>query len=204
MAVQIALVDYDPAWPERYEIEAAAIRAALGAVALRVDHVGSTSVPGLAAKPIVDIQVSVPAVADLGAYKPQLERLGYGYEPHPGPDGIDDLPFFPKPVTAPRAFHIHVAEAGSWNEERHLRFRDRLRAHPEEAAEYLAVKRELAGRPWPTGQDYADAKDGIIAAIVERSRAETRERVRALRAAHGHVADQEREPGRRPGKPGEI
>ena len=148
------------------------IRAALGEVALRVDHVGSTSVPGLAAKPIVDIQVSVPAVADLPAYQPQLEALGYGYEAHPGPDGIDDLPFFPKPIAPPRAFHIHVVEAGSWNEQRHLLFRDRLRAHPDDVAEYLAVKRELATRPWSDSQDYADAKDEIIAAIVERARVE--------------------------------
>ena len=175
MAVRITLVEYDHAWPERFDIEAAAIRAALGPLALRVDHVGSTSVPGLAAKPIIDIQVSVPAVADLAAYQPQLETLGYGYEPHPGPDGIDDLPFFPKPVIEPRSFHIHVAETGSWNEQRHLLLRDRLRADPADAAAYLAVKRDLATRSWPTSQDYADAKSEIIATIVGRARAEQQE-----------------------------
>jgi GrpB-like predicted nucleotidyltransferase (UPF0157 family) len=104
----VRVVDADPTWPARFAAEAAQIRAALGPVALRVDHVGSTAVPGLAAKPIIDIQVSVARLQPMDSYRPALERLGYRYTPYPDPDGVVRYPFFGRPPTRPRAFHVHV------------------------------------------------------------------------------------------------
>jgi GrpB-like predicted nucleotidyltransferase (UPF0157 family) len=109
----VRMVDADPTWPARFAAEAARIRAALGPLALRVDHVGSTAVPGLAAKPIIDIQISVAQVQPMHSYRPALEGLGYRHIPYPDPDGVVRYPFFGKPPTRPREFHIHLAQAGS-------------------------------------------------------------------------------------------
>src|SRR5207248_4184131 len=115
---------YDPSWPARFEAEAARLREALGDVAVHIEHVGSTSVPGLAAKPIVDIQVAVAGVEDMGSYRHSLEGLGYEYVPD---RDFPDYPFFGWPArTQPRTFNLHVCEAGTEMEFRHLRFRDRL------------------------------------------------------------------------------
>jgi GrpB-like predicted nucleotidyltransferase (UPF0157 family) len=121
------MVDADPTWPARFAAEAARIRAALGPLALRVDHVGSTAVPGLAAKPIIDIQISVAQVQPMDP-RPALEGLGYRHTPYPDADGVVRYPFFGKPPTRPRAYHLHVAQAGSHHERRHLAVRDFLRA----------------------------------------------------------------------------
>jgi GrpB-like predicted nucleotidyltransferase (UPF0157 family) len=123
----VRMVDADPTWPARFAAEAARIRAALGPLALRVDHVGSTAVPGLAAKPIIDIQISVAQVQPMDP-RPALEGLGYRHTPYPDADGVVRYPFFGKPPTRPRAYHLHVAQAGSHHERRHLAVRDFLRA----------------------------------------------------------------------------
>jgi GrpB-like predicted nucleotidyltransferase (UPF0157 family) len=148
----VRMVDPDPTWPARFAAEAARIRAALGPLALRIDRVGSTAVPGLAAKPIIDIQISVAQVQPMDPYRPALEGLGYRHTPYPDPDGVVRYPFFGKPPTRPRAFHIHVAQAGSQHERRHLAVRDFLRAHPDQAHAYERVKRAAATRHPVTGQ----------------------------------------------------
>lgn len=137
----IRIVSYDAGWPREFEREAAAIQSALDGVVLRVDHVGSTAVPGLDSKPIIDIQVAVEDVGDLDAFVPALERLGYLFAPDPD---SPDLHFFGKPAERPRLFHVHVCAAGSEEEARHLAVRDFLRAHGKEAAGYGDRKRELA------------------------------------------------------------
>jgi GrpB-like predicted nucleotidyltransferase (UPF0157 family) len=167
--VTISIVEYDATWPDRYEAEATLLRDALGPCALRIDHVGSTSVPGLAAKPIVDIQVSVASLTPIARYLEPLEQAGYTYFEYLNEVGIDDYPFFAKPSAPPRSFHIHVAEAGTFNERRHLAFRDWLRAHPEDAAAYEHHKRELATREWETGDHYANAKTDFVTTIVSRA-----------------------------------
>jgi GrpB-like predicted nucleotidyltransferase (UPF0157 family) len=165
----VTLVEYDESWPERFEAEAAAVRDALGPIALRVDHVGSTSVPGLAAKPIVDLQVSVAALQPMDAYREPLRAIGYEHYEWLNADGIDDYPYFAKPPEPPRAFHIHVAESGSYHERRHLAFRDWLRTHPEDAAEYERVKRNLARREWDTMDEYANAKTAFIVTVTAKA-----------------------------------
>lgn len=169
MAKRVTIVEYDDAWPGRFATEAAMIRDALGPVAVRVDHVGSTSVPGLGAKPIVDIQVSVTALQPMAPYREPLRSIGYEYFEWLNEDGIDDYPYFAKPPDEPRSFHIHVAEAGSHHERRHLAFRDWLRAHPDDAAAYERKKRELARREWKDVNDYANAKSTFIATITARA-----------------------------------
>jgi GrpB-like predicted nucleotidyltransferase (UPF0157 family) len=162
----IKVVTYQEAWPDEFEREAAAIRSALGGVALRVDHVGSTAVPGLSSKPIIDIQVSVQCVRDLDAFVPALEGLGYLFAPDPG---SPDFHFFGKPVERPRRFHIHVCEAGSEEEGRHLAVRDYLRSHAEEAARYTHLKRELAARRPYDRLAYLAGKEPYVTDLQRRA-----------------------------------
>jgi len=158
----IEVVDYDPDWPAMFEAEAERLRSALGDVAVRIEHVGSTSVPGLAAKPIVDIQVSVPDVSDLDSYRGLLEGLGYEYVYDPD---FLEYPFFGWPRLAqPRSFNLHVCEAGTEWEQRHLRFRDHLRSDPRAREEYAVLKRELALKHGNDIEGYVNDKDAFIRA----------------------------------------
>ena len=158
----ITLAEYDPAWPERFERERERILAALGDAVLRIEHVGSTSVPGLAAKPIVDIDVAVADPEHEAAFVPALERAGYVLRVRePGHRLLR---------TPERDVHVHVWAPGDANMARDLRFRDRVRASAADRAAYEARKRELAGRDWAARQDYADAKGPLIREIAARGR----------------------------------
>jgi GrpB-like predicted nucleotidyltransferase (UPF0157 family) len=139
----IRIVEYDPTWPVRADEEMRRLERALGSVAVRVEHIGSTAVPGLAAKPILDLQVSVASLEPRARYVEPLERLGYLFAPNPD---SPDRHFFGKPPERPRSHHVHVCEAGGEPERRHLAVRDFLRAHDDEAARYAALKREIAER----------------------------------------------------------
>src|SRR5262249_21294499 len=134
----IEIVPYDSSWPIEFARERDRIRAALGTIALRIDHNGSTAVPGLSAKPIIDIQISVAALQPMGAYERPLAALGYVHVPH---DDDAWCPFFHRPAGWPHTHHVHVVVAGGGEERRTLAFRDYLRAHPEAAREYEALKR---------------------------------------------------------------
>lgn len=162
----LRIVPYDPIWPLRFAREAAVLRAALGSVAVAIDHVGSTSVPGLAAKPIVDIQITVRALEPFAAYAEPLERLGYGFVPDPE---FPDLHFFPKPPAPPRDFHIHVMLAGGDHERRHLAVRDYLRAHADVAAEYATVKRRVAEAAAGNVDSYVAGKDAFVKDLERRA-----------------------------------
>jgi GrpB-like predicted nucleotidyltransferase (UPF0157 family) len=142
------------------------IEAALGATAVRLDHVGSTAVPGMAAKPIVDLQASVAEIERTERYVPALEGLGYLFAPD---DNSPDFHFFGKPAERPRTFHLHVCAAGSEHERRHLALRDYLRVHPDEARRYGELKRELiAARPGDR-LAYIEGKLGYVAALERRA-----------------------------------
>ena len=158
---KIVLVPHDPAWARRFSHEHARIVAALGARAIRVDHVGSTAVAGLIAKPIVDIDVSVADVEDEDAYLPDL--LAAGYEVRVRESGHRLV------RTPARDVHVHVCDAGSEWEQRHLAFRDRLRADAADREAYAALKVRLAAHDWPDMNAYADAKGPLIAAILARA-----------------------------------
>jgi 16S rRNA processing protein RimM len=158
----IEVVDYDPEWPAMFEAEAARLRSALGDTAVRIEHVGSTSVPGLAAKPYVDIQMSVPDVYDRDAYFGPLFSLGYEHVPDPA---FVEYPFFGWPsAQATRTFNLHVCQAETEMERRHLRFRDHLRADSTARDEYAALKRELALKHGNDIEGYVADKDAFIKA----------------------------------------
>jgi GrpB-like predicted nucleotidyltransferase (UPF0157 family) len=159
----IVLVAYDPQWPVMYDREASRIRAALASLATRVEHVGSTSVPGLAAKPIIDIVLAVPDSADEAAYVPALEAAGYVLRVRE-PDWHEHRLF-----KGPDAdINLHVFSAGKAEIDRMVRFRDWLRSHDDERDAYLRVKRDLAQRTWRHVQHYADSKTAIVREILAR------------------------------------
>jgi GrpB-like predicted nucleotidyltransferase (UPF0157 family) len=161
----IAFSDYDPAWAARFAAESDRIRAALGDRAVLVEHVGSTSVPGMAAKPIVDIVLAVADPAAEADYVPALEAVGYRVHLRE-PDWHEHRLLKP----ADDGVNLHVLRVGSPEIERMVRFRDRLRASPEDFALYLAAKRELGARMWRVTQDYADAKGPVVEEILGRAR----------------------------------
>jgi GrpB-like predicted nucleotidyltransferase (UPF0157 family)/2-polyprenyl-3-methyl-5-hydroxy-6-metoxy-1,4-benzoquinol methylase len=169
----LEIVPYDPDWSRQFEAERDRIAVALRDVALRIDHHGSTAVPGLAAKPIIDIQISVHSLQPIAAYAEGLASLGYVHVPHP-----DDAfcPFFHRPSDWPHTHHVHVVQAGGDEERRTLAFRDYLRAHPSAACAYAALKRGLAPQysaAEPSArQAYADAKGGFVETIIARAFAE--------------------------------
>lgn len=161
------MVAYDQGWPARFEAHAGELRKALGSVAVRIDHIGSTSVPGLAAKPVIDIQVSVLDVAALDTYKPRLEEIGLIHRPHP--EEPEPREFFRPP--GPRVVHVHVVGSGSPQERRHLLHRDYLRANVDAATEYGESKRKLAAAFRDARQEYQAAKDPVVQALdVEAER----------------------------------
>jgi GrpB-like predicted nucleotidyltransferase (UPF0157 family) len=160
----ITLVDYDPRWPRLFEREARRIRAALGPTVVRLEHTGSTSVAGLAAKPIIDITLIVPSSADEPAYVPQLEAAGYVLRIRE-PDWQEHR-LFRGPDTP---VNLHVFSVGSVELERMVGFRDWLRSHPDDRDLYLRTKRDLASRTWRHVQHYADAKTSVVEAIIARA-----------------------------------
>ena len=164
---KIEIVPYDPGWPAAFKAEAARLRAALKTLALRIDHHGSTAIPGLGAKPIIDIQMSVATLQPLSAYGTKLEAIGYVHVPH-----RDDSfsPFFHRPIQWPHSHHVHVVEKGGRQEPRTLAFRDYLRDHPGVAREYEDLKRTVAAQMVATDPEsrerYAVAKTDFIERVV--------------------------------------
>lgn len=163
----IHLADYDPAWPTLYEHEAARIRTALGDRVLVLEHAGSTSVPGLAAKPVIDIVLGVADPADEAAYVPDLVAAGYVLHIRE-PEWFEHRMF----KDSDPAVQVHVFSADSPEIVRMLAFRDRLRSHDDERRLYEATKRDLAARNWRFVQDYADAKGEVVEGIIARALAD--------------------------------
>jgi GrpB-like predicted nucleotidyltransferase (UPF0157 family) len=158
----IRIVDYDRAWPRRFNRWNHVLRSAMGDIALRIEHVGSTSVPALAAKPIVDIQVSVADLGDESQYVPPLERAGVQLRSR------DDLHRYFRPFAGrPRDVHVHVCAAGSEWEREHLLFRDYLRAHPQARDTYAIAKRQAAATWSDDGIAYTDAKSDIVLSLLD-------------------------------------
>ncbi len=162
----IQLAASDPGWPLRYDALAELVRGALDGAVLTLEHVGSTSVPGLAAKPVVDMLLVVSDPRDEAAYVPTLESCGFALRVRePGWHEHRLLRH-----TEPAA-NLHVFGPGTEEVERMLAFRDWLRTHPEDRTRYERRKHELAAREWAHVQDYADAKSGVVEEILARARA---------------------------------
>jgi len=163
--VKVRIVHYDSAWPHLFRERAERLRRALGDVALRIDHIGSTSVPGLPAKPIIDIQISVATFEPLDAYRLPLESLGYVFR-SANPERTKR--FF-REAPGERREHVHVRKAGSWGEQFALLFRDYMRSHQMEAAAYAELKRELAQQYREERHVYTDAKGPFIWDVMRRA-----------------------------------
>ncbi len=160
----IVLVEYDPQWPLMFQREALRIRAALGVSAIRIEHAGSTSVPGLAAKPIIDIILEVADSSDESSYVPALEAAGYVLrirEPE-----WNQHRMFNGPDTS---VNLHVYTSGCEEVARMLAFSDWLRIDDADRELYERTKRELAQQTWKYTQDYADAKSAVVAEIMTRA-----------------------------------
>ncbi len=163
------MVPHNLAWPLRFEQESLSVAAALGDHAVAVHHIGSTSIPGIWAKPIIDLLVEVSAIASVDERVAAMEHLGYEAM---GEYGILGRRYFRKEVAdGVRTHHVHVFEANSSEARRHLRFRDYLIAHPDEAQAYSYLKRRLAkAHPADIGA-YMDGKDGLIKEIDAKAAA---------------------------------
>ena len=160
----IDLVEYDPEWPRLFEREAARIRAALGPKALQVEHVGSTSVPGLAAKPIIDVVLVIADTREEDAYVPLLEAAGYVLRIRE-PDWFEHRSFKGPDTNV----NVHTFSDGCEEIDRMLAFRDWLRTNDDDRDLYLNAKRELAAREWKYVQNYADAKSAVVQEILARA-----------------------------------
>ena len=163
---RITLLDYDPAWAGQFEQIAARLRAALGEAALAIEHVGSTAVPGLAAKPVIDVNLAVADTTHEDSYAPLLEAAGFRFA-HREPEWFEHRMFKGQ---AP-AVNLHVFPRDCPELQRMRLFRDWLRAHPDDREHYQRTKRALAQQAWPSVQDYADAKSAVITEILARATA---------------------------------
>ena len=162
--VSIQVVDYDPAWPQIFQQLRDHIWPSVCDIAVAIEHVGSTSVPGLAAKPIIDIDLVIATAADLHALKLSLGSLGYE---HRGNRGIDDREAFQSPENLP-CHHLYACVQNSVALQNHIAVRDYLRTHPSEAAVYSKLKKQLA-QQFPTEREcYVESKTDFILSILEQ------------------------------------
>jgi GrpB-like predicted nucleotidyltransferase (UPF0157 family) len=162
MSDPVIIVPYNPEWPQLFRELGKALRKVLGKTALRIDHIGSTAVPGLDAKPIIDIQTSVASFEPLDAYRIPIESLGFVFREN-NPD-LTKRYFREKPGT--RRTHIHVRETGSWAEQLALLFRDYMRTHEEDAKRYAELKYRLADKYRDDRYSYTNAKGPFIWEIM--------------------------------------
>jgi len=160
--VTAIVVPHDPAWRQKFELEAAELASALGPAAVAIHHIGSTAIPGVVAKPVIDVLVEATSVEAIDDRTESVEALGYEAK---GEFGIRGRRYFRKDDAAGvREYHVHAFEAGSENVARHLAFRDYLRSHPAVAEAYSRLKRELARRHPSDIEAYRAGKDPFIQA----------------------------------------
>ena len=163
----IVVVPYNPRWPDMFQQEAELLGAVFGAELLALHHIGSTSVPGLSAKPIIDVMPVVTNIETVGQLNPAMIQLGY--EPM-GEHGILGRRYFRKGGDIHRTHHVHTFQAGNVEVARHLDFRDYLIAHPQAAQEYAALKIKGAKQFLHNIHGYMDGKDAFIRKTIERAR----------------------------------
>jgi GrpB-like predicted nucleotidyltransferase (UPF0157 family) len=161
---KIVIVDYDPRWPAQFQQHAEIIARALGRRAIAIEHVGSTSVPELAAKPIIDVDLLVEDSSDEATYRPALEDAGYVLRVRE-PDWHQHRMF----RTPELDVHVHIFSRGCVEFTRHLAFRDRLRSNVEERLSYESLKRKLAIQDWPDMNAYAHAKTEFVEKLTAQA-----------------------------------
>lgn len=169
----IKLYTYDPQWAQDFETERRKIQAVIGSCVAAIEHIGSTAVPGIRSKPLIDLMVGLHQLDDAPQTYDALERLGYVYVQH-YEEIIPERRFFYKDRGKIRTHNLHMVEQGSQFWEEHLLFRDYLRDHPETAREYEALKFALAAEHQTDRPAYSGAKGEFVAAVLKRARATER------------------------------
>jgi GrpB-like predicted nucleotidyltransferase (UPF0157 family) len=165
--IKVEVVPHDPLWLDAFEAEAKRVAAALGENVIAVHHVGSTAIPNIYAKPVVDLLVEVRDIAEVDGRSLAMESLGYEVK---GEYGIPGRRYFRKDNREGiRTHHVHAFEAGSAEAERHLAFRDYMIAHPADAQRYSELKRKLAEQHPQNIDAYMDGKDGFIKEMDRRA-----------------------------------
>jgi GrpB-like predicted nucleotidyltransferase (UPF0157 family) len=163
----VRIVPYDPSWPVRFEEEAGRLRGALGDLAQRIEHIGSTAIPGMGAKPIIDIAIALKSLDPEEPYRGLLEQIGYEYGVQPD-EFFNQRRYFKLNREGRRVANLHVTLARSLQERRHVAFRDALRREPSTAAAYEQLKRELAERFPADRGTYTEAKTSFIEQVLTR------------------------------------
>lgn len=164
----VFLVPYDESWPRKFEDERNAISLSLGHAMRGVEHIGSTAIPGMAAKPVIDVLVLVDDISDAPGLFDPLERLEYHYFPYEE-IRTPERRWFYKPNRLHRTHHLHLTELGSRHHRNQIAFRDHLRAHREDARRYEALKRELALRFPRDREAYTDGKSAFVASVLAKA-----------------------------------
>ena len=161
----VIIEDYDPRWPQLFEMLRSPIAAVLDGLAISIEHVGSTAVPGLAAKPVIDIDVLLKSSTELAVVIRKLTDLGYE---HRGDLGVNGREAF-RANSAVVQHHLYVCPLGSLEFERHIAFRNYLRAHPADANAYALLKRRLARKFGSDREGYNEAKTEFVQRILRRT-----------------------------------
>ena len=167
--MKVTIVEYRPEWKKMFENEKSILQKALGEFPARIEHIGSTAIAGLTAKPIIDIMIGLKDFSAAQSVVPRIEALGYEYISR----YEDEMPFrryFAKDSGGVRTHQIHMVEIGGEFWERHILFRDYLRQNPAVAGQYASLKKELAGREWTDVNEYADAKTQFIKLIEDKAK----------------------------------
>ena len=172
MSRPVRIVDYDPHWPMLYEEEKRRILEVIGHIVVRIEHIGSTAVPGLGAEPTIDIMVAVDHLKDAERCIEPLQRIGYEYQPK-HEVSMPERRFFRK-GEPPKGqhYHFHMVELTSDFWERHLLFRDYLRTHPEVSEEYYELKKRLANEYGSDHEGYTESKTSFIESVVAKAKSE--------------------------------
>ncbi|GAA5029151.1 GrpB family protein [Actinopolymorpha pittospori] len=162
---RVQIVAYRDTWPGTFAVLGSRLRGGLGDVALRIDHIGSTSVPGLAAKPVIDIQISVAEFEPVDSFRGPLRELGFEHRV----DNPDRTKRYFREAPGQRRTHIHVRRSGSFSQQYALLFRDYLRAHADAAKEYADVKRQCAAEHSHDREAYVEAKAFFVWELIRRA-----------------------------------
>lgn len=166
---KVEIVEYDPKWAMLYRNEKGKIQAAIGHLAVAVEHIGSTAVPGLGAKPTIDIMVAVRLLSDADKCIGPLRSIGYEYQPE-HEVSMPERRFFRKgEPQREQHYHLHMVEEGSEFWKQHILFRDYLRTHPEKAQQYYELKKMLASKYGSNREGYTEAKTQFIQSIVNEA-----------------------------------
>ena len=167
MARKIEVVPYNPDWPRLYSAEAESIAAALGGEMTAIHHIGSTAIPGIKAKPVLDFLVAVHRIEKVDQHNGSMIALGY--EPR-GEYGIPGRRYFIKHTAGTRSHHVHIFQNGNSEITRHLNFRDYIRAHPDEARAYSRLKEDLARQHPEDSRGYNEGKNEFVQEIDQRAK----------------------------------